>query len=69
MNCRREKCTDDIRVWLGETLRNDLKVLAAKHGFDSLSPFIRKILREFVYGHYGHGNEQRDLLAGTVRDE
>ena len=62
----REKCTDDIRVWLGETLKSDLKVAAAKQGFDSLSPFIRRILREYMYG---HGSEQRDLLAGTVRDE
>lgn len=62
----REKCTEGIRVWLGDTLRADLKVVAARQGFDSLSPFIRKVLREYAYG---HGSEQRDLLAGTVRDE
>lgn len=62
----REKLTDDVKVWLGETLKSDLKVIAARQGFESLSPFIRKILREYAYG---HGNEQRDLLAGTVRDE
>ena len=62
----REKCTDAIRVWLGETLKSDLRVLAAKQGFESLSPFIRKILREYAYG---HGSEQRDLLAEAVKDE
>jgi hypothetical protein len=60
-----EKCSEETKVWLGETLKSDLKVAAAKEGFDSLSPFIRKILREWMYG---HGSEQRDLLAGTVRD-
>jgi hypothetical protein len=66
MSHRREKCTEDARIWLGETLKSDLKVEAAKQGFDSLSPFLRKIVREWMYG---HANEQRDLLAGTVRDE
>lgn len=63
---RREKCTDDIRVWLGETLKSDLKVIAARRGFESLSPYIRKVLREHAYG---HGTEQRDLLAESVKDE
>ncbi len=63
---RREKCNDDIRVHLGETLKSDLKVIAARQGFDSLSAYIRNILREFAYGHISEG---RDLLAGTVRDE
>lgn len=63
---RREKLTDEVKVHLGETLKSDLKVIAARQGFESLSPFIRKVLREFAYG---HGSEQRDLLAGTVRDE
>jgi metal-responsive CopG/Arc/MetJ family transcriptional regulator len=62
----REKCTEEIRVWLGDTLKSDLKVVAARQGFESLSPFIRKVLREYAYG---HGSEQRDLLAGTIRDE
>lgn len=62
----REKCTQDVRVWLGETLKSDLKVIAAKQGFDSLSPFIRKILREYAYG---HSSDQRDLLAASVRDD
>lgn len=61
-----EKKTEDIRVWLGETLKSDLKVIAARQGFESLSPFIRKVLREYAYG---HGSEKRDILAGTVRDE
>lgn len=63
---RREKLTDEVKVHLGETLKSDLKVIAARQGFESLSPFIRKVLREYAYG---HGSEQRDLLAGTVRDE
>ena len=63
---RREKNTDEIKVWLGETLKSDLMVIAARQGYESLSPFIRKILREYAYG---HGSEQRDLLAGTVSDD
>ena len=63
---RREKLIDEVKVWLGETLKSDLKVIASRQGFESLSPFIRKILREYAYG---HGNEQRDLLAGAVRDD
>jgi hypothetical protein len=65
MNHHREKCSEEAKMWLGETLMSDLKVQAAKEGFDSLSPFMRKILREYMYG---HGSDQRDLLAGTVRD-
>lgn len=63
---RREKCTEDIRVHLGERLKSDLKDAAAAAGHDSLSPFIRQILRAHLYGHI---NPHRDLLAGTVRDE
>jgi plasmid stability protein len=63
---RREKGTDVIRVHLNETLKSDLRVVAARQGADSLSAFIRKVLRDYVYG---HGNERRDILAGTVRDE
>jgi len=62
----REKCTDVIRVHLGETLKSDLRVVAARQGSDSLSSFIRRVLRDYVYG---HGTEQRDLLAERVRDE
>lgn len=63
---RREKCTEDVRVHMSETLKSDLKVAAAKAGFESLSPFIKKILREYMYG---HSSEQRDLLAETIRDD
>jgi hypothetical protein len=45
---------------LGGTLKSDLKVGGAKEGFDSLSPYIRKILREYMYG---HGSDQRDLFG------
>jgi len=63
---KREKNTEPLRVHLGETLKADLKVAAAKAGFNSLSPFARKILRDWLYGNCG---ADRDLLAGTVRDE
>jgi len=63
---RCEKKTEPLRVHLNETLKADLKVAAAKAGFDSLSPFARKILRDWLYGNCG---SDRDLLAGTVRDE
>jgi len=63
---RREKNTEPLRVHLGETLKADLKVAAAKAGFETLSPFARKILREWLYGNCG---PDRDLLAGSVRDE
>lgn len=66
VNRKREKFIDDIRVWLDETLKSDLKVMAARQGVESLSPFIRRILREYAYGHCG---ENRDLLAEKVRDE
>jgi hypothetical protein len=63
---RLEKCTESIKLWLGEILYFDLKAEAAKQGFDSLSTFIRKILREYLYGKI---TPQRDLLAGAVRDD
>ncbi|BBE09702.1 Uncharacterized protein MCB1EB_1541 [Mycoavidus cysteinexigens] len=66
MNQKREKLTDDIRVWLGEKLKADLKELAAAKGYGSLSPFIRLVLSEFVYGKL---RPDRDLMAGRVRDE
>ncbi len=66
VNRKREKFIDDIRVWLDETLKSDLKVMAARQGAESLSPFIRKILRDYAYGHCG---EKRDSLAEKVRDE
>ncbi|BBE09647.1 Uncharacterized protein MCB1EB_1486 [Mycoavidus cysteinexigens] len=65
-NQKREKCTEEIKLHLGEKLKTDLKELAALKGHDSLSPFIRQILREFIYGKL---SPHRDLLAGTVRDE
>ncbi len=66
VNRKREKCTEEIKLHLGEKLKADLKELAALKGHDSLSPFIRQILREFIYGKL---SPHRDLLAGTVRDE
>jgi len=63
---RSEKKTEPLRVHLNETLKADLKVAAAKAGFDSLSPFARKILRDWLYDNCEPG---RDLWAETVRDE
>ena len=62
---RAEKCTEEVKLHLGEKLKADLKELAAVKGHDTLSPFIRQILREYVYGHL---TPHRDLLAGAVRD-
>ncbi len=62
---RREKCTEDIKIHLGEKLKADLKELAALEGEEALSTYIRKILRKHVYGQL---NPNRDLLAGSVRD-
>lgn len=61
-----EKCTAEVKLRLGETLLADLKTLAAQHGYDSLSPLIRQILR---YHLYGHATPNRDLLSSGVRDE
>lgn len=63
---RREKCTEEIKLHLGEKLKCDLKELAAAKGHDSLSPFIRSVLKSYVYGHL---SPNRDLLAGTVSDD
>ena len=63
---RREKNSEEIKLWLGTTLKDDLRVIAAQQGFEALSPFIRHVLRGYAYGHVGQG---RDLLAGAVRDE
>lgn len=62
---RREKCTEEIKLHLGEKLKADLKEMAAMEGHDSLSPYIRQILRYHVYGKL---SPHRDLLAGAVRD-
>lgn len=63
---KREKCTEEIKLHLPDKLKADLKELAALNGHDSLSPFIRQILREYAYGKL---TPHRDLLAGAVRDE
>lgn len=63
---RREKCTEEIKLHLGEKLKADLKELAAMAGHDSLSPYIREVLRRHAYGQI---SPFRDLLAGSVRDE
>ena len=61
-----EKCTQEIKLHLGETLKSDLKVLTAKAGHESLSAYIRQVLRMHVYGQL---NPMPDLLTGAVRDE
>lgn len=66
MSRRSEKCSEEIKLHLGERLKLDLRDLAATHGHDSLSPFIRQILREYVYGKV---SPYRDLLSGNVRDQ
>ncbi len=63
---RAEKCTEEIKLHLGERLKLDLKDLAASSGHDSLSAYIRQILREYVYGKV---SPYRDLLSGNVRDQ
>lgn len=63
---KREKCTEAIALHLNETLKSDLKELAAKAGHEKLSTFIRQVLREYAYGKH---NPSRDLLAGTVSDD
>lgn len=62
---KREKCTEELKLHLGEKLKSDLKELAVAQGHDSLSPFIRQILREYAYGKL---SPYKDLLAGAVRD-
>lgn len=63
---RREKCAEEIKVHLGEKLKQDLKELAALDGEERLSTYIRKVLRKHCYGQL---NPNRDLLAGSVRDD
>lgn len=62
----REKCTEEIKLHLGEKLKADLKELAALAGEEKLSTYIRKVLRRHVYGNL---NPNRDLWAGSVRDD
>ncbi len=63
---RREKLTEEIHLHLGDRLKHDLRDLAAANGHDSLSGFIRHILREYAYGKL---SPHRDLLSANVRDE
>ena len=62
---RKEKCTEEIKLHLGEKLKADLKELAAANGHDALSTYIRYLLCEAVYGKL---TPRRDLLAEAVRD-
>lgn len=61
-----EKCTSEVKLRLGDGLLADLKTFAAQQGYDSLSPLIRQILRQHMYG---HATPNRDLLSAGVRDE
>ena len=61
-----EKKTEDVKLHLGETLKSDLKVQASNEGFEELSPFIRKILRMYLYGKVSPNREQ---MAEMVRDD
>lgn len=61
-----EKCTAEMKLRLGDALLADLKSFAAQQGYDSLSPLIRQVLRQFMYGHV---TPNRDLLSAGVRDE
>ncbi|MDU4299952.1 MAG: ribbon-helix-helix protein, CopG family [Eikenella corrodens] len=63
---KREKCTEEVKLHLPEKLKADLKTLAAVRGYDSLSPLIRQLLREKLYGEV---TPNQDLLAGAVRDD
>lgn len=62
---RNEKCTEEIKLKLGEIMKADLTVEAADQGFESVNPLIRKILREYLYGKCGN---RRDYLPETFRD-
>jgi metal-responsive CopG/Arc/MetJ family transcriptional regulator len=63
---RPEKATREVKLRLGDELLQELRSYAAEQGFDELSPCIRKILREHIFG---HRNPNRDLLSAAVRDE
>lgn len=65
-NLKAEKCTKPVVIRLGDTLTADLKTYAAQLGYDSLSPVIRQILRQHMYG---HATPNRDLLSAGVSDE
>lgn len=61
-----EKCTAEIKLHLSDTLKADLKTLAARKGFDNLSGYIRLVLSLHVYGNL---TPNRDVLADNVRDD
>jgi hypothetical protein len=63
---RKEKCTEEIKLHLGPHLKVDLERLCAKAGQEALSPFIRQLLSEVVYGKL---NPHGDLMAASVRAE
>ena len=63
---KHEKCLLSIKLYLGEKLYADLKMMAAQRGYESLSPLIRILLCEKLYG---ESTPRQDLLAGLVRDE
>jgi metal-responsive CopG/Arc/MetJ family transcriptional regulator len=60
-----KKCIEEIKVHVPPKLKCDLQEIAAKKGYDSMSTFVRQILREYTYGNL---SPNRDLLAGSVRD-
>lgn len=61
-----ENCTEETKLKFGEIMKADLKREAARAGFDSINPLIRKIVREWLYGKCGTG---RDSLPETFGDE
>lgn len=61
-----EKACNLVPIRLPDTLLADLKTYAAQQGYDSLSPVIRQILRQHMYGHV---TPNRDLLSAGVSNE
>jgi len=59
-----EKNLSEIKLHLGETLKADAKVQAASEGFEKLSPFIRKVLRAYLYGKVSPNREQMAEMVG-----
>jgi hypothetical protein len=62
---RHEKCTEEIKLWLPEKLKSDLKTYALRRGHESLSTAIRQMLREALYGQL---DPNPDARQGAVRD-
>lgn len=60
----REKNTERVELYVGEQMLADLSTVALTAGFDELSPYIRKVLREHVYGHF---SGQSSLLEAPKR--